>query len=57
VLASFWAPMAGVQGSRLGIAVSNAGGLGPLPGAMLTTDGLRKELGAAELTRDLASLA
>ena len=30
------APMAGVQGSALAIAVSNAGGLGSLPGAMLT---------------------
>jgi len=39
------APMAGVQGSALAIAVSNAGGLGSLPGAMLTTEGLRKELG------------
>jgi nitronate monooxygenase len=39
------APMAGVQGSPLAIAVSNAGGLGSLPCAMLTIDGLRKELG------------
>jgi nitronate monooxygenase len=38
------APMAGVQGSALAIAVSNAGGLGSLPGAMLTTDGLLEEL-------------
>ncbi len=38
------APMAGVQGSALAIAVSNAGGLGSLPCAMLTTDGLREEL-------------
>ena len=29
------APMAGVQGSVLAIAVSNAGGLGSLPCAML----------------------
>ena len=29
------APMAGVQGSRLAIAVSNAGGLGSLPSALL----------------------
>lgn len=40
------APMAGVQGSALAIAVSNAGGLGSLPCAMLTTDALRKELQA-----------
>jgi nitronate monooxygenase len=40
------APMAGVQGSRLAIAVSNAGGLGALPGAMLSPDMLRTELAA-----------
>ena len=38
------APMAGAQGSAMAIAVSNAGGLGSLPCAMLTADGLRKEL-------------
>ena len=38
------APMAGAQGSALAIAVSNAGGLGSLPGAMLTPDGLRDEI-------------
>lgn len=38
------APMAGVQLSKLAIAVSNAGGLGSLPCAMLTADGIRKEL-------------
>lgn len=38
--------MAGVQGSQLAIAVSNAGGLGSLPGAMLTPDRLRNELTA-----------
>jgi nitronate monooxygenase len=38
------APMAGVQGSALAIAVSNAGGLGSLPAAMLTPDALRDEL-------------
>src|SRR5256885_3363385 len=38
------APMAGVQGSVLAIAVSNAGGLGSLPGAMLTPEGLRDEI-------------
>ena len=37
------APMAGVQGSALTIAVSNAGGLGSLPCAMLGTDAIRKE--------------
>jgi nitronate monooxygenase len=40
------APMAGVQGSALAIAVSNAGGLGSLPCAMLTADGIRKEVAA-----------
>jgi nitronate monooxygenase len=38
------APMAGVQGSALTVAVSNAGGLGSLPCAMLTLDAMRKEL-------------
>src|SRR5438270_1234830 len=38
------APMAVAQGSAMAIAVSNAGGLGSLPCAMLTADGLRKEL-------------
>jgi nitronate monooxygenase len=40
------APMAGVQGSALAIAVSQAGGLGSLPGAMLGPDALRTELKA-----------
>ncbi len=40
------APMAGVQGSTLAIAVSNAGGLGSLPCAMLEPDTIRKELEA-----------
>jgi nitronate monooxygenase len=40
------APMAGVQGSALAIAVSNAGGLGSLPCAVLTIDGIRHELTA-----------
>ena len=40
------APMAGVQGSAMTIAVSNAGGLGSLPCAMLTLDVLRGELQA-----------
>ena len=40
------APMAGAQGSALAIAVSEAGGLGSLPGAMLAPDALRRELAA-----------
>ena len=38
------APMAGVQNSALAIAVSNAGGLGSLPCAMLSAEALRSEL-------------
>ena len=38
------APMAGVQDSALAIAVSNGGGLGSLPCAMLTPEKLRAEL-------------
>jgi nitronate monooxygenase len=40
------APMAGVQGSALAIAVSNAGALGALPCAMLDTATMRRELAA-----------
>jgi len=40
------APMAGWQGSALAIAVSNAGGLGSLPCAMLSIETMRKELAA-----------
>jgi nitronate monooxygenase len=40
------APMAGAQASAMAIAVCNAGGLGSLPCAMFTADGLRKELEA-----------
>lgn len=40
------APMAGVQGSALAIAVSNAGGLGSLPCAALSPDQIRSELEA-----------
>ena len=40
------APMAGVQGSTLAIAVSNTGALGSLPCAMLDLDGIRRELTA-----------
>lgn len=46
------APMAGVQASALAIAVSNAGGLGSLPGAMLNLDALRKELAAIKAHTD-----
>jgi nitronate monooxygenase len=47
------APMAGVQDSRLAVAVSNAGGLGSLPCAMLSPDAMRQELAhiAAHTTR------
>jgi nitronate monooxygenase len=38
------APMAGVQGSALAVAVANAGGLGSLPCALLSLDGIRAEL-------------
>lgn len=40
------APMAGSQGSALAVAVSNAGGLGSQPCAMLAPDGIRRELQA-----------
>jgi nitronate monooxygenase len=40
------APMAGVQGSALAIAVSNAGGLGSLPCAMLAPEAIRTDLEA-----------
>ena len=40
------APMAGVQLSRLAIAVCEAGGLGSLPCAMLAPEAMRKELEA-----------
>lgn len=42
------APMAGVQGSALAVAVSNAGGLGSLPCALLSNDGVRSELAAVK---------
>lgn len=38
------APMAGVQGSAMAVAVSNAGALGSLPCAMLSAEMLRAEL-------------
>ena len=40
------APMAGVQGSALAIAVCNAGGLGSLPCAMLDAAAIRREIAA-----------
>jgi nitronate monooxygenase len=40
------APMAGSQDSALAVAVSNAGGLGSLAGAMLSAEALRTELRA-----------
>lgn len=40
------APMAGVQGSAMAVAVSNAGALGSLPCAMLTPEAIRQELEA-----------
>ncbi len=40
------APMAGVQGSALAVAVCRAGGLGSLPCAMLTPDAIAAELAA-----------
>lgn len=46
------APMAGVQRSALAIAVSNAGGLGSLPCAMLGLDALRGELEAIRAQTD-----
>jgi nitronate monooxygenase len=46
------APMAGVQGSALAIAVSNAGGLGALPCAMLPPEAMRKELAAIRAATD-----
>jgi len=47
------APMAGVQDHALAAAVSNAGGLGSLPCAMLSMEGMKKELAAlkAKTTR------
>ncbi|AWI55512.1 2-nitropropane dioxygenase (plasmid) [Aquabacterium olei] len=46
------APMAGVQGHALATAVSNAGGLGSLPCAMLSVDTLRAELQAIRAATD-----
>lgn len=46
------APMAGVQDSALTVAVSSAGALGSLPGAMLDVDQLRSELTAIKSQTD-----
>src|SRR3954463_16469857 len=46
------APMAGVQGSALAVAVSRAGGLGSLPCAMLDPEAMRKELTAIKSQTD-----
>lgn len=46
------APMAGAQGSALAVAVSQAGGLGSLPCAMLDGDALRAELTAIRSRTD-----
>jgi nitronate monooxygenase len=46
------APMAGVQAGALAVAVSNAGGLGSLPCALLSVDGMRKELAAIAAQTD-----
>lgn len=47
------APMAGVQDSTLAVAVSEAGGLGSLPCAMLDPEGVRDEL--ARLTAETSA--
>ncbi len=46
------APMAGIQTSAMAIAVSNAGGLGSLPAAMLSLDALRQELSSIRAQTD-----
>jgi nitronate monooxygenase len=46
------APMAGVQGSALAIAVSEAGGLGSLPCAMLPPEQIRTEIEAIRAATD-----
>ena len=45
-LAIIQAPMAGVQLADLAVAVSEAGGLGSLPCAMLSVDDMKRELGS-----------
>ena len=46
------APMAGVQGSTMTVAVSNAGALGSLPCGMLSQEELRAELAAIRAQTD-----
>lgn len=46
------APMAGVQDSRLAIAVAKAGGIGSLPCAMLSSDKLQSELVTLQVATD-----
>ncbi|WP_421725653.1 NAD(P)H-dependent flavin oxidoreductase [Bauldia sp.] len=46
------APMAGASGPEMAIAVSEAGGLGSLPGAMLTPDTLAVEMGIVRQRTD-----
>lgn len=46
------APMAGVQGCALAVAVSNAGGLGSLPCAMLAPEAMRDEIAAIRAQTD-----
>ncbi len=46
------APMAGLQGSALTVAVSDAGGLGSLPCALLDPDTMRHELAAIKAQTD-----
>jgi nitronate monooxygenase len=46
------APMAGVQGAALAIAVCKAGGLGSLPCGMLSVEAMRKELAAIRAATD-----
>ncbi len=46
------APMAGVQDSTLAVAVSSAGGLGSLPGAMLSIEKIHTELTAIKSQTD-----
>ena len=53
-LAVIQAPMAGVQDRALAIAVSNAGGLGSLPCAMLSVDQMRAELAAIKASTSRA---
>src|SRR5262247_4049567 len=46
------APMAGAQGSAMAVAVSNAGGLGSLPCAMLSLEAMRNELATIKAQTD-----